>query len=90
MNNTLLECITTDSCKAQCYPGYVFPNGETQRNYSCEDGVWILMASPCKRMFLLVQNITKLKSGQFNDFYNLPVSLLTLGQNVIFNILIFV
>nr|XP_022287459.1 uncharacterized protein LOC111100125 [Crassostrea virginica] len=35
INNAFLKCSTNESCEAQCYPGYVFPNGETQRIYSC-------------------------------------------------------
>ena len=53
IDNAFLKCSTKESCEAKCYPGYVFPNGETQRNYSCKDGVWILMISACERMFLL-------------------------------------
>ena len=53
INNAFLKCSTKESCAAQCYPGYVFPNGVTQRNYSCKDGDWTPKTSACERMFLL-------------------------------------
>nr|XP_022288797.1 uncharacterized protein LOC111100913 isoform X2 [Crassostrea virginica] len=53
IDNAFLKCSTNESCAVECYPGYVFPNGETKRIYSCKDGVWTPMTSACKHIPLL-------------------------------------
>ncbi|XP_078336581.1 uncharacterized protein LOC111100916 isoform X2 [Crassostrea virginica] len=54
IDNAFLKCSTNESCAAKCYPGYVFFNGETKREYICNDGVWHPNpTSACKRVPVL-------------------------------------
>ena len=51
VENAFLFCQTNISCEVQCYPGYIFPTGNTKTNYSChQDSSG--MVSSCKRMYI--------------------------------------
>lgn len=54
INNAFVSCSTNNvSCNAECYRGYIFTNGSTNENYSCQNGVWTPMLSSCKRIPLV-------------------------------------
>lgn len=51
-DNAFITCLTNVSCEAGCYRGYIFPNGQTNESYICQEGLWTPMVSTCKRNYL--------------------------------------
>lgn len=47
-DNAFITCMTNVSCEAGCYRGYIFPNGQTNESYICQEGLWTPMVSTCK------------------------------------------
>lgn len=52
IDNAFVSCSTTLSCKAKCYPGYIFFNGSTQKSYNWQNREWTPILSSCKRKML--------------------------------------
>uniref|UniRef100_A0A8W8JH20 Sushi domain-containing protein n=1 Tax=Magallana gigas TaxID=29159 RepID=A0A8W8JH20_MAGGI len=54
IDNAFVSCSTNNvSCNAECYRGYIFTNGSTKENYSCQNGAWRPMSSSCKQIPLV-------------------------------------
>lgn len=51
-DNAFITCMTNVSCEAGCYRGYIFPNGQTNESYICQDGFWTPVILTCKRNYL--------------------------------------
>ncbi|XP_065928005.1 uncharacterized protein [Magallana gigas] len=47
-DNAVITCMTNVSCEAECYRGYIYPNGRTNESYICQDGLWTPVISTCK------------------------------------------
>lgn len=53
-DNAVITCMTNVSCEAECYRGYIYPNGRTNESYICQDGLWTPVISTCKRNYLFL------------------------------------
>lgn len=64
VENAFISCDTNSSCAAKCYRGYIFPSGDTEESYRCQNGVWKPIALACKRKSLFLKSIWHI----FNNF----------------------